>query len=371
VLPYLFPLAAVGILLSVLIDPYLAIMIVLLLSTMAGFMAERSLEVTSYLLLGSIIGVLQVQKVERLNTFILAAVSVAVVNVALVLSFRLPAQDTDLAGLLTLSAAGTANGAFSASLSLAGFFLLGQLFDVITPLQLLELARPDHPLLQQLLLQAPGTYHHSLLVSNLAEQAAQAIGANALLTRVGAYYHDVGKSVRPYFFVENQVEGMNVHDRLDPRTSAQIVLGHVTDGLALARKHRLPSRISAFIAEHHGDSVNSFFYHAAKKQAGDDQHVSVDDYRYLGPKPQSKETAIVMLADSCEAAARASQASDPEEIAPLVDRIVQAKIAQGDLDDCYLTLSDLAAVRGVFASMLQGIRHPRIEYPEGSPSPAG
>ena len=369
VLAYLFPLAALGILLAMLINPHLAILITLTISLTAGFMAEGSLEVTSYLLLGSIMGILQVKKVERLNTFIWAAASVALVNIAVILAFRLPRQDMDLGGLLTLAGASVVNGGFSASLALAGFFLLGQLFDVITPLQLLELARPDHPLLQQLLLRAPGTYHHSLLVSNMAEQAAQAIGADALLTRVGAYYHDVGKTVRPYFFVENQVEGMNVHDRLDPRTSAQIVISHVPDGLALARKYHLPSRISAFIPEHQGTAVNSYFYRRAKEQEEEGQEVEEEDYRYPGPKPQSKETAIVMLADSCEAAARASQVNDPDEIAALVQKIIRGKIAQGELDECDLTLRDLARIREVFVSFLQGIRHPRIEYPEESPAP--
>lgn len=363
VLPYLFPLATLGILLAVLLNPHLAILITLLISLMAGFMAEESFEVTSYLLLGSIIGILQVQKVERLNTFIWAAASIALVNIAVILAFRLPRQDIDLRGLLTLAGASVVNGGFSASLALASFFLLGQLFDVITPLQLLELARPDHPLLQQLLLRAPGTYHHSLLVSNMAEQTAQAIGADALLTRVGAYYHDVGKTVRPYFFIENQVEGMNVHDRLDPRTSAQIVISHVADGLALARKYHLPSRIAAFIPEHQGTAVNSYFYHRAKEQAEEGQEVWKEDYRYPGPKPQSRETAIVMLADSCEAAARASQVNDPDEIAALVQKIIQRKIAQGELDESNLTLRDLARIRDVFVSILQGIRHPRIEYP--------
>jgi putative nucleotidyltransferase with HDIG domain len=366
VLPYLFPLAALGILLGVLIDPYLAILITLLMSLTAGFMAERSLEIASYLLLGSIIGILQIQKVERLNTFIWAAAAIALVNIALILAFRLPGQDMDLTGLLTLVGAGLANGGFSASLALAGFFLLGQLFDVLTPLQLLELARPDHPLLQQLLMRAPGTYHHSLLVANMAEQAAQAIGADALLTRVGAYYHDVGKTVRPYFFVENQVEGMNVHDRLDPRTSAQIVISHVSDGLGLARKYHLPNRIASFIPEHHGSALNSYFYHYAKEQQAEGQEVRQEDYVYPGPKPRSKETAIVMMADSCEAAARASRVNDPDEIAALVHKITQGKAAQGELDECDLTLRDLAQIRDVFVSILQGIRHPRIEYPEES-----
>jgi len=370
VLPYLFPLAALGILLAVLINPHLAILTILLMSLMAGFMAEESFEVASYLLLGSIMGILQVQKVERLNTFIWAAASIALVNIAVILAFRLPRQDMDLSGLLTLGGASVVNGGFSASLALAGFFLLGQLFDVITPLQVLELARPDHPLLQQLLLRAPGTYHHSLLVSNMAEQAAQAIGADALLARVGAYYHDVGKTVRPYFFVENQVEGMNVHDRLDPRTSAQIVISHVSDGLALARKYHLPSRISAFIPEHQGTAVNSYFYHRAKEQKGEGQEVREEDYRYPGPKPQSKETAIVMLADSCEAAARASQVNDPDEITALVQKIIRGQIAQGELDESDLTLRDLSRIRDVFVSILQGIRHPRIQYPEESLPPS-
>lgn len=369
VLPYLFPLAALGILLAVLINPHLAILTTLLMSLIAGSMVEGSLEVTSYLLLGSIVGILQVQKVERLNTFIWAAASIAVVNIAVLLAFRLPGQEMDLRRLVTLVGASVVNGVFSASLALAGFFLLGQLFDVITPLQLLELARPDHPLLQQLLLRAPGTYHHSLLVSNMAEQAAQAIGADALLTRVGAYYHDVGKTVRPYFFVENQVEGMNVHDRLDPRTSAQIVISHVADGLALARKYHLPGRIAVFIPEHQGTAVNSYFYHHAKEQVGEGQEVREEDYRYPGPKPQSRETAIVMLADSCEAAARASQVHDLDEIAALVQKIIRGKIQQGELDECDLTMRDLARIRDVFVSILQGIRHPRIEYPEESPAP--
>lgn len=360
VLPYLFPLAALGILLSVLISPHLAIMLILLTSLVAGFMAQSSLEVASYLLLGSVIGILRIQKVERLNTFIWAGILIALVNVAVIISFRLPRQDMDLRELLMLTGGSVVNGGLSVSLALAGFFLLGQLFDILTPLQLLELARPDHPLLQRLLLRAPGTYHHTLLVSNMSEQAAQAIGADALLTRVGAYYHDVGKTMRPYFFVENQVEGMNIHDRLDPRTSAQIVISHVADGLELARRHRLPDRISDFISEHQGTAVVSLFYHRAKEEG---QEVREADFHYPGPKPQSKETAIVMLADSCEAATRASQVNDPDEIEALVQKIVRGKIRQRELDESDLTLRDLARIRDTFVSFLQGIRHPRIEYP--------
>jgi putative nucleotidyltransferase with HDIG domain len=266
-------------------------------------------------------------------------------------------------GLLQLIAAGIVNGALSASLSLIGLFLAGTLLGVTTSLQLLELARPTQPLLRELLLRAPGTYHHSLMVSNLAEQAAERIGADALLTRVGAYYHDVGKMVRPYFFVENQMDGINLQDRLDPRTSAQIIINHVKDGLDLAKKHRLPYDVRAFIPEHQGAGLIKYFYHRALDQADDPAQVDEKDYRYPGPKPQSKETAIVLLADSCEAAVRAAHPNSVEEIDKIVHRIINEKLAGGDLDECDLTTRDLDQIRKAFVEMLHGVFHPRIKYP--------
>jgi hypothetical protein len=267
-------------------------------------------------------------------------------------------------GLLQLVAAGVLNGIFSASLSLVGFFLAGTLLGITTSLQLLDLARPTQPLLHQLLLRAPGTYHHSLMVSNLAEQAAERIGADALLTRVGAYYHDVGKIVRPYFFVENQIDGMNVQDRLDPRTSAQLIISHVKDGLDLAKKYRLPRDVRAFIPEHQGTGLIKYFYHQALEQAADPVAVDDANFRYPGPKPQSKETAIVMLADSCEAAVRAAHPNSVEEIDKIVRRVIADKLAAGELDQCDLTTRDLHQVRAAFIEMLHGMFHPRIQYPE-------
>jgi putative nucleotidyltransferase with HDIG domain len=229
----------------------------------------------------------------------------------------------------------------------------------------LELTRPNHPLQQLLLMKAPGTYHHTLMVANLAEQAAERIGANALLVRVGAFYHDVGKTARPYMFVENQAEGSNVHEKLDARTSAEIITRHVQDGLDLAKRYRLPSSIRAFIPEHHGTMRASFLYHKALQQAGGDaSKLDEQVFRYPGPKPQSKETALLMLADGCEAAVRAAHPSSEKELSEIVRKVINDRIACNQLNECPLTLHDLDVIRESFTLTLQGVFHPRIQYPE-------
>jgi hypothetical protein len=230
--------------------------------------------------------------------------------------------------------------------------------------RLIELSRPDYPLLQRLLREAPATYHHSLMVANLAEQAAERIGADALLTRVGAYYHDVGKIARPYFFTENQVEGVNPHYRLDPHTSAEVIIEHVKDGLELARRYRLPSRVRAFIPEHHGTNWVSFFHDKAVRLAGDSATVDADEFRHRGPKPQSKETALVMLADGCEATVRSVRPASAEEVAEIVNRLFAKRVADGQFSECDLTLRDLEIARETFISSLKGVFHPRIQYPQ-------
>jgi putative nucleotidyltransferase with HDIG domain len=276
----------------------------------------------------------------------------------------------DPIGWLTLIAAALINGGLSASLTLGGLFLIGSLFDITTTLQLLELARPTHPLLNELLRHSPGTYHHTLMVANLAEQAAERIGANPLLTRVGAFYHDIGKTARPYMFVENQVEGANVHDQLNPRTSAEIIVSHVNDGVELAKRYRLPSRVRAFIPEHHGTMRVSFLYQKAVEEsptgaAGVDEKA----FRYPGPKPQSKETALLMLADGCEATVRATRPATPEELNEIIRKVIADRVAWGQLDECPLTLSDLDTIRQSFAATMQGMFHPRLRYPGQEPKP--
>ncbi len=217
-------------------------------------------------------------------------------------------------------------------------YLLGALFGITTTLQLLEISRPTHPLLRQLLLKAPGTYHHTLIVSNMAERAAEAIGADALLTRVGAYYHDVGKTIRPYFFVENRTEGADPHARLDPYTSAQIIVTHVKDGIDLARKYRLPKRIIDFIPEHQGTLLVSYFYHQAVQQAGGADKVDKTQFQYPGPRPRSRETALTMLADGAEATVRSRRPASIEELDHIVGESIQSRVLSGQLDECPLTL---------------------------------
>mgnify|MGYP001281157067 CR=1 FL=1 len=215
------------------------------------------------------------------------------------------------------------------------------------------MSRPTHPLLRQLLLKASGTYHHTIVVSNLAERAAAAIGADAFLTRVGSYYHDIGKTVRPYFFTENIVDDNSPHDKLDPLTSAQIIISHVSDGIDLANKYHLPARIQDFIREHHGRTLVKYFYSQAQREAGEDVVVDEADFRYPGPSPRSKETAILFLADTCEAAVRSVRPATREELEALVNRLVDERVAEGELNDCNLTFREL-----------QGVHHPRIQYPE-------
>lgn len=360
VISYLFPLAATSMLIAALVDVHLAILVTALLSLILGFIGG-SLELAVLGFAGGVVSSLRLHRIERLSTFLWAGLYAALANIGVILIFRLLEQDHDLVGLFTLLGTGVANGGLSASLTLAAFYVLGNFLGITTIFQLLELARPTHPLLQELLRKAPGSYHHSLMLGNLAEQAAEAIGANPLLTRVGAYYHDVGKTRRPYFFVENQGEGINVHERLDPKTSAQIVISHMKDGLGLGRKYGLPQAILDFIPEHHGTTRQSYFYHQAQERG---EEVREEDYRYPGPKPRSRETAILMLADGVEATMRAENPSTPEEIEKIVRKIIERRLSDGQLDNSDLTLRDLEKIRETFIKVLEGVYHPRIKYPE-------
>jgi putative nucleotidyltransferase with HDIG domain len=363
-LRYLFPGPALAMLATVALGPHVGVASAAFLGGAAGVIAGNSLEMVAYTVLGGTVAALTLGRVKRISALFRAGVFAVLVHIVVVLIFRLPQDPIQLADLLIASLAGIINGGISASLALGGLFFIGPLFDVLTTMRLIELGRPDHPLLQRLLREAPATYHHSLMVANLAEQAAERIGADPLLTRVGAYYHDVGKLVRPYFFAENQVEGVNPHDRLDPRTSAEVIISHTKDGLELARRYRLPSRVRAFIPEHHGTNWVSFLYEKAVQLAGDAALVDENDFRHLGPKPRSKETALVMLADGCEAAVRAVRPSSAEEVAEIVNRVISERVAGGQLSECDLTLHDLEVARAVFIGALKGIFHPRIRYPK-------
>jgi putative nucleotidyltransferase with HDIG domain len=366
-LPYIYPAATIPILLSVFFSPNMGVTSAFVIGAIGGFIAPRGLEMALYLTMSGALAALMIGKAERLGSFIWAGVAAAVGAAMVILVFRIPDPATDLIGKAQLLGSAIVSGLLSTSLGFGLLLGIGNLLGITTNLQLLELSRPDHPLLQQLLRNSPGTYQHSLQVANLAEQAARTIGADRLLTRVGALYHDVGKSLRPQFFIENQVAGQNVHEQLDPKTSADIILGHVRDGMELARKYRLPANIRAFISEHHGTMETSYQFHAAVEAAGGDEElINRKDFTYPGPRPRSRETAILMLADGVEAAARAENPANNEDIEQLVHWVFDNRLTHGQLDRTDLTLRDLDTIRNSFILTLKNIYHPRIRYPQAA-----
>jgi hypothetical protein len=362
-LPYLFPAAAAAMVVAAFLNAPLAIVISVISAVVVGYNANGSLELMVYVLLGSVVGTLSLTHVEQLTAFMRAMLYMALAHIAVILAFWLSSQQYDALGLAQLLGVGVLNAIVSAILAFVAYSFTGKLFGITTPLQLLELARPTHPLFRQLLIKAPGTYHHSIVISNMAERAAETIGADALLARVGSYYHDIGKTSRPYFFAENQTEGDNPHDKLDPKTSAEIIISHTIEGLELADKYKLPEKVRAFIPEHHGTTLVTYFFRRANQQM-DGQDVEESDFRYPGPKPQSRESAIVMLADGIEAWSRANRPSTQAEMERLIRQVMNDRLVSGQLDECDLTLKDLDRIRESFVSVLQGIYHPRIQYPE-------
>ncbi|MGD8243686.1 MAG: HDIG domain-containing protein [Anaerolineae bacterium] len=364
VLRYLAPAPALAIVLTATLGRHAGVGSAVFLGALTGVIADNSLEMALYAAVGGLAGTLALGRVERIGEIFRAGALASLGHISVLAIFHLTTDAAQPSELIASGLAGLVNGGLSASLALGGLFVAGPLFDIVTTMRLIELSRPEHPLLQRMLREAPATYHHSLMVANLAEQGAESIDADALLARVGAYYHDIGKIARPYFFAENQAEGFNPHDRLDPETSAEVIVGHVSDGLKLARRYRLPSRVRAFIPEHHGDGRVSFLYHKAVQLAGDADLVDEETFRYPGRRPQSKETALVMLADGCEAAVRSAQPESANGVAEVVNRIIDQRIDDGQLNESGLTLQDVEVIRQVFASALKGTFHPRIKYPE-------
>ncbi|MGB0388184.1 MAG: HD family phosphohydrolase [Ardenticatenaceae bacterium] len=365
---YLLPTSVAGMLLSVLLGVDIAILATVVLAMIVGALTE-SIELITYTLIGGMVASLLLWRVERLATFVSTGVLVGLVNIAVVIVFGLQDTSPDWIEMARTSSVAFLNGIASASIALAGFYVLSSMLGITTFLQLMDLARPTHPLFRELLLKAPGTYHHSIVVSNLSEAAAEAVGADMLLVRVAAYYHDIGKTIKPQYYIENQGDGVNIHDTLnDPYESANIILSHVTEGIALAQRHKLPKTLIDFIAQHHGTTLVSWFYHQACKQDGK-ENVEIGDFRYAGPKPQSREAAIMMLADTVEAASRAVKPAGVEEIDALIRKLIAGKLADGQMDECDLNLRDIDLIRGAFVNVLQGIYHPRIAYPDGKKKP--
>ncbi len=366
VLPYLFPAPAFGMTIGSLFPSEVGVILSLALSILAGYSMPNGFELTLFYFLSSLFGIAILGKGRRIMSFFWSGLGIGLAGSAVVLAFRLADTTTDGIGIATLVGVSFVNGLASASLTLLFQYIFAQMLGMVTPLQLLDLSRPDHPLLQFLLRNAPGTYQHSLQVANLTEQAAEAIGADSLLVRVGCLYHDIGKAANPTFFIENQVPGnINPHDDIQPMQAAQIIIQHVTDGILLARRFRIPPRIQDFIREHHGTLLARYHYTRAI-QAADNDPSQVDSslFRYPGPRPRSRETALLMLADGSEARFRAENPKTDDDLRKLVKKVFDFLQAEGQMDDTILTLRDLHQVTEVFVTTIKNTYHPRLQYPE-------
>ena len=361
-LPYVFPAAMLGMLITTLLSAEVSVVATVLWALLAGWYMGSSLEICTYFLTTGLTGALLVRDVRRSGEFFVASFWTAMVGLVTILAFKLLDHGYDWLGLGTYSAAVLVSAALAAALTLGSLSALGRLFGVTTGINLLEISHPNHPLLRRLMQEAPGTFHHSMMIGTLAERAAEQIGADPLLVRIAAYFHDIGKLSSPTSFAENQFGIPNVHESLEPRESVELIMQHIYEGVRLARQYHLPEVLEDGIWQHHGTTLVSFFYQQALAMYGQD-NVRIEDYRYPGPKPQTRETAILMLADVVEAAVRASPGVDVNQIRAIIHRLGQERLQDGQFDECNLTLRDLAVIEESFATVLQGLSHPRVQYP--------
>ena len=373
-LGYMLPIATAPMLIAALLDAGLALFTAALLAVLAAYAGFympdarqslssgplESLQMVTTLFLGSVAGVFAVRNAERINNYATAGAGVGAITITSLFAFWLLLPDRDGVDIGWILAAGVVTGIGSVVITMGGAYVLGAAFGVATRIQLMELAQLSHPLLRELQEKAPGTFHHSVIVGNLAERAADLTGADSLLVRVGCYFHDIGKIAKPGYYIENQMGSENPHDRLAPSESAKMVSEHVRAGLRVTGKYRVPASVRAFIPEHHGTRLVTYFY---RKAAIEDPQVDPEKFRYPGPKPQSKETAMVMLADSVEAVVRSSKDRSHERIDELVDGVIRERFNEGQLDESDLTMRDLKTIAESFKATLRGIYHERIEYP--------
>ena len=337
----------------------LTLIITLLTAKGTGLVTSQTMSVLLTCSLGGLVAIWMMRKNTTRVMVVVSGLVVGAVNFGVLVCVR-ALTSSDMSGVWTDMAYAIGGAVVSAVLCVGLQPILETAFNLVTPSKLIELSNPNQPLLRRLMIETPGTYHHSMVVANLAEAAA-AVGANALLARVGAYYHDIGKLIRPMYFKENQM-GENPHDKTDPRVSTAILTEHTRDGVELARKHRLPEPIIDMIRQHHGDTPVMYFYAKAVKMLGE-ENVDIRDFRYDGPKPQTAEAAILMLSDTVEAAVRALPDPTQEKISALIRKLVRGKMEDGQLDECTLTFRDIGKICSAFETVLQGVFHERIEYP--------
>ncbi len=365
--PLFVPVASISILTVLLFnDIQLAFMMAFASSIIVSIISDGDFNIMLTFFIGSLAGMYSAKEARTRGQLIKAGFVVSAIHMVC-----LALQYPSLSILLTKSFYESNinpllwNGIISALLVAASLKIFEYLFGVLTNYSLLELSDFNQPLLKRMILEAPGTYHHSIIVGNLAEAAADAIGANALLTRVGAYYHDIGKILKPEYFTENQIMGGNKHDKIEPSVSRLVILNHVKEGIELAKRYKLNPVIIDFIPQHHGTSLIYYFYKKSLEGSEKGEVMPEENFRYPGPKPQTRETAITLLADSVEAAVRALDDPNPTNIEETVKKIVNNKFIDGQLDECNLTLKEINKISSVFTRVLSSMYHSRVKYPEG------
>ena len=361
---YIIPVFLFGIVFRIVLFSEAAIIFSAIFSIVLGFAFDNSLAIFLYAFVGNILASYFSGKCENRNVILKAGLLTSLVMVFLTIIFDIFLRHT-LGNILIRLCFLLLNGVASSFIALGILPIIESIFDYTTDIKLLELANLENALLEDMMLNAPGTYHHSILVGNLAKAAAESIGAHPLLTRVAAYYHDIGKLKMPHYYIENRIGTEDAHEDLTPNMSALIILSHVKEGMELAQEHKLGTKLTEIIKQHHGTSLVSYFYSKAKEQEDPDLHIIEEkDFRYVGPKPQTKEAGIIMLADAVEAASRTLEDPTPKRIESHVQNVIESIFLDGQLDECELTLKDLHAIQKSFITIFIGIFHQRIEYPE-------
>lgn len=358
------PLALGPLLATLLVDVNLGIITSFILAALTGLF-YGDVDMAVYLVMGSLAGIYSIREYRDRAAILKAGLAIGILNIISLVGLNVLRQNPlTLSGAIDLIAIALLNGILASTIASMMLPALEYFFKIVTDIRLLELSNLNAPILRRLSVEAPGTYHHSLMVATLAEDAAEAIGANPLLARVSAYYHDIGKMLKPEYFVENQMRGFNKHEELAPRISSLVLTSHVKDGLQLAKEIGLPQRIREMIPQHHGTRMMTYFFNKAKETAEHkNSTVSDTDFRYSGPKPQSKEAAIMMMADSVEAASRTLIDPNPSQIKGMIDRLVNGMVEDDQFDECDITFSDVRLVKESFFKILAGIYHRRIDYP--------
>lgn len=367
-LAFLFPTALAPMLVKLLTNERLAIMTTIITAATAGVMLQEGfaaiiqMEVALYILFGGVVSLYLLGNGGRRSSILRTSAGVATSNILFISFYLLMTQSSyELSELAYYLIAAIASGILSGALTIGLMPFFESAFGLLSDMKLVELSNPNHPLLKKVLFETPGTYHHSVMVANLSDAACEAIGANGLLARVGSYYHDIGKTIRPGFFIENQHPGQNPHDSLPPEKSRDIIIAHAEDGAKLLEKHKMPREIIDIARQHHGTSTLKYFYVKAKESGKD---VVEAEFRYPGPKPQTKEIAIISIADSVEAAVRSMKEPTPQKIAGLVRAIVNDRLNDGQFDECDLSMKELKKAEKVICETLNGTFHNRIEYPD-------